>query len=144
MERTLRIVYRLNAVATLACGVVLLGAGHLLAPPFALPAPALWGTGAFFAAFAMWLWAISHRSRLAFGEAAAAGVLDGAYALASFAALAAYGSHMTVALRVGVALVAAPVAVAAAIELRSAARLRAWTRRTHVDAPSTAGDYVSK
>ncbi len=124
MEATLRITYRINAAATLACAAILVAGGHVLAPLFSVPAPALWGTGAFFAIFGAWVWGISRRRRLAWTEALAAGVLDGAYALASFAALAAYGAHMTLALGVAVALLAVPVAVFAAIELRSALRLR--------------------
>ncbi|HKA87286.1 MAG TPA: hypothetical protein VKE22_06440 [Haliangiales bacterium] len=124
MERTLRITYRLNAAATLACAAVLVAGGHLLAPAFAVPAPALWGTGAFFAVFGAWVWGVSRRRRLSWTEALVVGLLDGAYALASFAAAAAFGGQMTIALLAAVVLVAAPVAVASAIELVSAFRLR--------------------
>jgi hypothetical protein len=124
MERAslLRTTYRINAAATLACGVALLADGHLLAPLFAVPAAALWATGVFFVAFAAWIWAISRRPVLRRSEAAAAGLLDAGYALVSFLALAALGDQMTVALRAAIALVAAPVALFAAVELRSAWR----------------------
>jgi hypothetical protein len=132
MERTLRATYRINAAATAACGAALLLAGHALAEPFAVPAAALWATGAGFVAFAAWLFAISRRRALAWTEAAAAGALDAVYALASFGALAAYGSHMTPALAVAVGVVAAPVTVSATIEILGALRLRG------ADAPATA------
>jgi hypothetical protein len=126
MDRTslLRNTYRLNAAATLACGLGLLAAGHLLAPIFAVPAAALWTVGALFLPFAAWIWSISRRARLQWSEAAIAGALDGTYALASFVALAELWPRMTPELRIAVALVAAPVALAAIVELTSALRLR--------------------
>src|SRR5438067_3090408 len=97
MDRTalLRTTYRVNAVATFACAAALLGAGHLLAPLFAVPAAFVWGLGAFFVPFAAWIWAISRRTRLSFVEALAAGLLDGGYAIASFLALAEFWPRMT-------------------------------------------------
>lgn len=126
MDRTslLRITYRINAAATLACALALLAAGHRLAALFAVPPPALWGLGAFFLPFAAWIWSISLRTRLQWSEAAVAGVLDGTYALASFVALAEFWTRMTPELRIAIALVAAPVALFAAVELSSALRLR--------------------
>jgi len=120
----LRTTYRINAAMTLACGLGLLAAGHVLAPMFAVPAQALWGVGAFFLPFVAWMWSISRRRQLHWREAALAGVLDGTYALASFVALAEFWTRMTPELRVAVALVAAPVALFAAVELTSALRLR--------------------
>src|SRR5205814_711098 len=63
MDRTalLRTTYRVNAVATFACAAALLGAGHLLAPLFAVPVAFVRGLGAFFVPFAAWIWAISRR-----------------------------------------------------------------------------------
>ncbi|MFL5309865.1 MAG: hypothetical protein ACJ79H_05355, partial [Myxococcales bacterium] len=55
----LRTTYRLNSAATLACGLGLLAAGHLLAPILAVPAAALWTIGAAFLPFAAWMWSIS-------------------------------------------------------------------------------------
>jgi len=126
MDRTslLRTTYRINAAATLVCGLGLLAAGHLLAPLFAVPAAALWGLGAFFLPFAAWIWSISRREQLRWSEAAIAGLLDGAYALVSFVALAESWTRMTPELRIAIALVAAPVALFAAAELGSALRLR--------------------
>jgi len=124
MDALLRTTYRINALATFACAAALLGAGHLLAPLFAVPAVAVWGLGAFFVPFAVWIWAISRRPHLSFGEALAAGVLDGAYALASFAVLLELWTSMTPALRFAIAFVAMPVALSAVIELTSALRLR--------------------
>ncbi len=126
MDRTslLRTTYRINAAATLACGLGLVAAGHVLAPIFAVPAVALWGLGAAFLPFAAWIWSASRRPQLLWTEAAVASVLDGTYALASFAALAAFWPQMTLELRIAVALVAAPVALFAAVELSSALRLR--------------------
>lgn len=119
----LRLTYRVNAVATLACGVLLLALGHVLAPLFALPVAPLWGVGAGFVAFAAWLLAASRRARPAAGEALAIGALDAVYALASFVAVAELGSRMTPELRAAVALVALPVALFAAVELASGRRL---------------------
>jgi hypothetical protein len=126
MDRTalLRTTYRVNSAATLACGVLLLAGGTLLAPLVAVPAPALWAMGAFFVLFATWIFAISRRAALSWSEALAAGALDGAYALASVAALLSGWEHMPVVLRAAIALVAAPVALFAAVELSSAQRLR--------------------
>jgi hypothetical protein len=126
MERTslLRLTYRLNAAATLGCGLALLAAGHLLAPIFGVPAAALWIVGGVFLPFAAWIWSISRRAQLSWIEAAAAGVLDAFYALASFVALAEMWSAMTPELRAAIAIVGAPVALFAAVELTSAARLR--------------------
>src|SRR5207248_11786136 len=89
MDRTalLRTTYRVNAVATFACAAALLGAGHLLAPLFAVPVAFVRGLGAFFVPFAAWIWAISRRTHLSFVEALAAGLLDGGFAVASFLAL---------------------------------------------------------
>ncbi|HVI22846.1 MAG: hypothetical protein ACJ787_03225, partial [Myxococcales bacterium] len=64
MDALLRTTYRINALATFACAAALLGAGHLLAPLFAVPAVAVWGLGAFFVPFAAWIWAISRRPHL--------------------------------------------------------------------------------
>ncbi|MFL5418282.1 MAG: hypothetical protein ACJ78Y_19945 [Myxococcales bacterium] len=124
MDALLRTTYRINALATFACAAALLGAGHLLAPLFAVPAVAVWGLGAFFVPFAAWIWAISRRPHLSFAEALAAGVLDGAYALASFAVLAELWTSMTAALRFTIAVVATPVALFAVVELTSGLRLR--------------------
>jgi len=126
MDRTalLRTTYRVNAVATFACAAALLGAGHLLAPLFAVPAAFVWGLGAFFVPFAAWIWAISRRTRLSFVEALAAGLLDGGYAIASFLALAEFWPRMTPELRFAIAFVAAPVALFAAVEMSSALHLR--------------------
>ena len=127
MDRSalLRVTYRVNAAATLATGLGLLAAGHVLAPVFAVPAVALWAVGAAFLPFATWIWWISRRPRLRPGEAGMAGFLDGAYALGSFVALAEMWSSMTTELRLAVAVVGAPVALFAAVELSSALRLRA-------------------
>jgi len=124
MDRTtlLRTTYRINAVATFACGAAFLAAGHLLASPLAVPAPALWGMGAAFVFLAAWIWAISRRLQLLRSEAAILGVLDGSYALASFAALAVFWQQMTPELRAAVALIAMPVALFASIELSCALR----------------------
>jgi hypothetical protein len=123
MDALLRTTYRINALATFACAAALLGAGHLLAPLFAVPAVAVWGLGAFFVPFAAWIWAISRRPHLSFGEALAAGVLDGVYALASFIILTELWTSMTPALRFAIAFVAMPVALFAVVELTSALRL---------------------
>jgi hypothetical protein len=120
----LRLTYRVNAAATLACGLGLIAAGHVLSPIFAVPAVALWTVGALFLPFAAWIWSISRRPQLSWAEAAVAGVLDGAYALASFVALAEMWTRMTPELRAAIAIVAAPVALFAAVELSSALRLR--------------------
>jgi hypothetical protein len=120
----LRTTYRINAAATLACGLALLAAGNLLAPLFAVPGPALWAMGIFFVAFAGWILFISRRPQLLAGEAAAAGWLDAGYALASFASLAVFGAQMTPELRIAVALVAAPVALFSAVELSSIRAVR--------------------
>jgi hypothetical protein len=126
MDRTalLRTIYRMNAAATFACAAVLLGAGHLLAPLFAVPAVALWGLGAFFLPFAAWIRIISRRPNLFRGEALAAGVLDATCAVASFAALLEFWTRMTPELRFAIAFVAAPVALFATVELSSALRRR--------------------
>ena len=126
MDRTalLRTTYRVNAAATFACAAALLGAGHLLAPLFAVPVAFVWGLGAFFVPFAAWIWAISRRPQLYWGEALAAGILDEGYALASFLLLAEFWPRMTPELRFAVAFVAAPVAIFAAVELSSALVLR--------------------
>ncbi|MFL5387688.1 MAG: hypothetical protein ACJ79C_03085 [Myxococcales bacterium] len=68
MDALLRTTYRINALATFACAAALLGAGHLLAPLFAVPAVAVWGLGAFFVPFAAWIWAISRRPHLSFAK----------------------------------------------------------------------------
>jgi hypothetical protein len=127
MDRStlLRTTYRVNAAATLACGLGLLTAGHVLAPLFAVPAGALWTVGAVFQPFAAWIWWISRRPHLRRDEALVAGLLDGAYALNSFAALAVFWPRMNVELRVAIAIVAVPVAIFAAVELSSALRSRA-------------------
>jgi len=127
MDRTdlLRTTYRINAVATFACGAVLLAAGHLLADPFAVPVAALRLTGVVFVLLALWVWTLSRRAQLLWGEAAILGVLDGVYALASLAALIDFWSLMTPELRIAVAMVGAPVAIFASVELSSALRLRA-------------------
>ena len=124
MDALLRTTYRINAAATFACAAALLGAGHLLAPLFGLPVVAVWRLGAFFVPFAAWVGAISRRPHLYWGEALAAGLLDGAYALASFAVLLDLWTSMTPALRFAIAFVAMPVALFAVIELTSALRLR--------------------
>jgi hypothetical protein len=122
--RLLRLNYRVNAAATLACGVILLAGGHVLAEPFGQPREPLWGLGVFFAAFATWIWMISRRTVLSWKEAFVAGAVDGAYAIASFGFVATGGSQLTMLLKIGVLLVAAPVTLFAAVELYSAARLR--------------------
>jgi hypothetical protein len=124
MDAMLRTTYRINAAATFACAAALLGAGHLLAPLFGIPAAAVWRLGAFFVPFAAWIWAISRRRHLYWGEALAAGVLDAAYAVASFAALAEFWTSMTPALRFAIAFVAMPSALFAVVELTAALRLR--------------------
>jgi len=126
MDRTalLRTTYRVNAIATFACAAALLGAGHLLAPLFAVPVAFVWGLGAAFVPFAAWIWMISRRPQLRRGEALAAGILDDVYAIASFVLLAEFWSRMTPELRFAVAFVAAPVAIFATVELSSALRMR--------------------
>jgi len=126
MDRTalLRTTYRINALATFACAAVLLAAGHLLAPLFAVPVAFVWALGAAFVPFAAWIWFISRRPQLRRGEALAAGILDDVYAIASFVLLAEFWSRMTPELRFAVAFVAAPVAIFAAVELSSALRMR--------------------
>ena len=121
----LRLTYRVNAIATLASGLGLLAAGHLLAPAFAVPAVALWMVGAAFVPFAAWIWLISRRPQLRSSEAAVAGLLDCVYSLASFVALLELWPSMTPELRLAVAVLAFPVAIFATVELSSAARLRA-------------------
>jgi len=124
MERMtlLRTTYRINAVATFACGAALLAVGHLLAPAFAVPAPALWAAGAAFVLLAAWILGISRRLQLLRSEAAILGVLAAGSALASFAALAVFWPQMTSELRAAVGLIAAPVAFFALIELSCATR----------------------
>ena len=126
----LRTIYRINAAATFACAAALLGAGHLLAPLFAVPAAFVWGLGALFLPFAGWIWAISRRPQLRWSEALAAGILDEGYALASFLLLAEFWARMTPELRFAVAFVAAPVAIFATVELSSALRLRGLRAKT--------------
>jgi len=126
----LRTIYRINAAATFACAAALLGAGHLLAPLFAVPAPFVRELGALFVPFAAWIWFISRRPQLRWAEALAAGILDEAYALASFLLLAEFWSRMTPELRFVLAFAAAPVAIFAAVELFSALRLRGLRAKT--------------
>lgn len=123
-QSLLRLTYRVNAAATLACGLGLIAAGHVLAKVFGVPAAALWIVGGLFLPFAAWIWSISRRAQLSWAEAAAAGVLDGVYALASFVALAEMWTRMTPELRAAVGIIAAPVALFAAVELSSALHLR--------------------
>ena len=120
----LRTTYRINAAATLACGLALMVFAESLSPIFAVPATALWRVGALFLPFAVAVFAVSRRVELRRSEAAIVGVLDAVYALASFAAVAELWARMTPELRIAIALVAAPVAVFAAIELSFAFRLR--------------------
>jgi hypothetical protein len=126
MDRSalLRVTYRVNALATLACSVVLLGFAGELSGVFAAPAFALRAVGALFAPFAVWVWAASRRTPLLHAEALAIGVFDAVYAMISFAALAIDGAQMTAPLCTAIAVVAAPVALFAAVELSSASWLR--------------------
>lgn len=123
----LRTTYSINAAATMASGIALLAGGHLLAPRFAVPTSAVWGTGVVFVAFAAWIWSISRRAQLRWSEAVVAALLDGAYALASGATLLEFGSRLTLELRLAIALLAAPVALFAVLEMYGARRLRTAT-----------------
>ncbi len=119
----LRTVYRINAAASLACGVVLIGLGDVLAAAFAVPSTPLRTAGVLFVPFAVWVWAASRRPQPLAPEALAIGLLDAVYAIASFI-FAVDATQFSTALRAAVAVVGAPVALFAIVELSSSARLR--------------------